>query len=81
MLGVSSEELMHLLGDPLYESNAILSGFRKLILGSDAYIGIREPFLAAQKCYEYLMERIGLPRDIRDDIMGGTAAKWLGLGI
>ncbi len=76
---VRSHDLAELLSDPSKEIDSTFSYFHKLLLGSDSYTSIRTPFEAAQDWYNHTLARIGVPKEIQHEIMGGTAAGWLGL--
>ena len=57
------------------------ANYRKLVLGSDAYVTYPWIVTEAQKYYLALLDRIDVPQEIIDDIMGGTVAKWLGVNL
>lgn len=78
-LGLGPEELTDLLANPVRETDTSFDGFRKLVFGSDSYTDNTASFVPAQRCHEYLLERVGVPGEIRMEIMGGTAASWLDL--
>ena len=72
---------MEQLGYKLVEVDRGMEGFRKLVLGSDAYVTYPHLIAEAQKYYTLIMERAGVPEDIFNDIMGGTVAKWMGIDL
>jgi predicted TIM-barrel fold metal-dependent hydrolase len=78
-LTVQAHDLADLLTDSHVEIDTTFRHFRKLLLGSDSYIGIRSPFEAAQDWYSHTLARVGVPEEIKKGILGGTAAEWLGL--
>ncbi len=76
-MAIRPDELASWLGSCVAEVDASFSGFKKLLLGSDAYFTAPGIMLDAQKHYEILLKRIGVPSGIIDSIMGKTAADWL----
>lgn len=76
---ITAAELVDQLGYKLVEVDRGMEGFRKLVLGSDAYVTYPHLIAEAQKYYTLIMERAGVPEDIFNDIMGGTVAKWMGI--
>jgi hypothetical protein len=76
---VQARDLAELLTEKHLEIDTTFANFRKLLLGSDSYIGIRSPFEAAQDWYSHTLARVGVPEEIKKEIMCGTAAEWLGL--
>lgn len=56
-----------------------MKNFRKLVLGSDAYVTVPQTMRDGQKYYDMLLSRIGVPKEIQDEIMGRTVAGWLGI--
>ena len=53
--------------------------FRKLVLGSDAYVTHPWIITDGQRSYRNLLDRIGVPENIIREVLGGTVAKWLGI--
>ncbi len=76
-MAVQPRELAELLGHPLMEVDASFAGFKKLVLGSDAYIKPSAPMPAAQEWYLRNLQRVGVPTDVVAGIMGGTVEAWL----
>lgn len=77
---VSSGELCRLLLPLLATSPADAHrNFRKLVLGSDAYIDFPHLIGEAQRGYERLLDDNGVPPDIRRGVLGATAAEWFGV--
>ena len=76
-MAIQPAELASLLGSCIAEVDCTFSGFKKLLLGSDAYFTSPRTLAEAQQYYEMLLKRTGVPQDIKDNIMGGTAASWL----
>ena len=56
-----------------------MNGFRKLVLGSDGYVTWPHLIGRAQHYYHELLDRIGVPRPVVAQIMGRTAASWIGI--
>lgn len=56
-----------------------INNFRKLVLGSDAYVTHPHLIGEAQKYYDALLSRIGIREDIVRDIMGATVASWMNI--
>ena len=54
-----------------------MSGFRKLVLGSDAYVNYPGIVTEGADHYLRLLRRIGVPKEIIDEIMGKTVASWM----
>ena len=78
-MAVQPRDLAELLRGSTTEIDASFAGFKKLVLGSDAYVNPSAPFPAAQDWYQRTLQRVGVPQEIIADIMGGTVAGWLKL--
>ncbi len=76
---LSAEEMIKLMGATLPLLDTQYTGFRKLVLGSDAYVTKPGIVKEAQDHYLAMFQKIGLPDDVVNGIMGETAARWLGL--
>jgi predicted TIM-barrel fold metal-dependent hydrolase len=76
-MAMQPEELSRLLSVSTQIIDANFTGFRKLLLGSDAYISHPHLLRESQQWYERTLQRIGLSQDLLDQIMGGTASSWL----
>jgi len=76
---IQPKELMELLSQSMTEFDPEMRNFRKLVLGSDAYVTYPGIVTDGQKYYRLLLERIGVPQEIISDILGGTVAKWFGI--
>ena len=76
-MGLQPAELASLLGSCVAEVDSSFSGFKKLLLGSDAYVTAPGIITEAQTYYEMLLRRTGVPQYIIDGIMGKTAESWL----
>lgn len=74
---VQPAELSVLLGSPVHEVDASFAGFKKLVLGSDAYVTVPSIMREAQAWYSRTLQRVGVPDEIVAGIMGGTVAAWL----
>ncbi|MFA6715698.1 MAG: amidohydrolase family protein [Victivallaceae bacterium] len=75
-MAIQPAELASLLGSCVAEVDPGFSGFKKLLLGSDAYVTAPQIITDAQKYYEMLLKRIGVPQDISAGIMGKTSGAW-----
>jgi len=78
-MALQPAELAALLANPCAEVDTSFGGFRKLVLGSDAYVNPSAPLPAAQDWYTRSLQRVGVPADVVAGIMGGTVAGWLGV--
>ena len=76
---LSAADVVDLLRRSIHLYNGDFSGFAKLVLGSDGYVSQPEPLIRGHLHYEMLIDKIGLPAEVRDRIMGGTVAGWLGI--
>ena len=76
-MSMQPAELRELLSKSNREIDASFDGFKKLILGSDAYITKPLVLEITQDWYNRTLERIGLPTEIIEQIMGGTLSSWL----
>jgi predicted TIM-barrel fold metal-dependent hydrolase len=74
-----ARELVDLLACPYELIDGSYEVFRKMLLGSDGYIGMPFQFIESQKAYDDTLRRIGLPEEIKKGIMGGTVESWLGI--
>ncbi len=77
---VSAEEMVGLMGATLPLIDRNYTGFKKLVLGSDAYVTHPHLVKEAQDHYRALFTKVGLPPDVVRGIMGDTAAGWLRIG-
>lgn len=76
-MAIQPSELASWMCSCVAEVDVTFLGFKKLLLGSDAYFTRPDIMINAQKHYEMLLRRIGVPQDVMDGIMGKTAEKWL----
>ena len=76
-MAVSPSELVARLGSSVRELDTSFAGFRKMVLGSDAYLTAPALLREAQAWYARTLQRIGVPDEIVAGIMGGTVAAWL----
>ena len=81
--GVLPAELHNLLCPQPLTSCArrggIYRNYRKLIFGSDAYVMNHIAHIEGMDHYERMLMLNAVPDDIRQEIMGGTVARWLGI--
>ena len=54
-----------------------MNNFRKIVLGSDAYVNHPQIVREGGEHYERLLKRIGVPGDIIAEVMGKTVASWM----
>lgn len=80
-MAMSAEELVELLRAPLFLHRADYHCFNKLVLGSDAYTETPLIMKEAQFWYSMHLQKIGIPEDIQNNIMGKTAASWFGVSL
>jgi len=73
------ETLNALLSQSIAVVDPTFANYRKLVLGSDAYV--THPWIVTdgQKYYRALLDRIGVPENIIREVLGGTVAKWMGI--
>lgn len=76
-LGLSAEELQMRLRPELPLIDGTFSMFRKMVLGSDAYVTHPHLIGEAQTAYSLLIRKLGLPDDVARGIRGETVAGWL----
>ena len=74
-------ELAELLSPEISVIDHSMGNFRKLVLGSDAYVTWPHLINEGRKHYLAMFDRIGLPQDIIDDVMGKTVAGWMGISL
>lgn len=78
---ITPDELRVMLRPALRHFDPDFVNYKKLVLGSDAYVTYPQNVTAAQFHYRRLLNTIGVPAEVQDLIMGGTAAKWLGISM
>ena len=76
-MAIQPAELSEWLGSCIAAVDASFAGFRKLVLGSDAYVTLPHLIQDAQRHYEALLKRCGVPPAMVQGILGDTAAAWL----
>jgi len=76
-MAMQPAELAVLLGSCVCEVDASFGGFKKLVLGSDAYVTVPSLLRKAQAWYSRTLQRVGVPDEIVSGIMGGTVEAWL----
>lgn len=74
---LSAEKMVELLSPSMPLADRECRYFQKLIYGSDAYVTHPQIMCNAQRHYEAMLEKVGVPPEVHDAIMGGTVAKWL----
>ena len=78
-MALQADEMAKLFGQCNLSVEATFKNFRKLVLGSDAYIRYPHIMENAQASYRHTLSRTGVPEEIMTLIMGDTAAEWLKL--
>ncbi|MCI5779456.1 MAG: amidohydrolase family protein [Lentisphaeria bacterium] len=76
---IQPKELYDMLSPELTVAEPTMANFRKLVLGSDAYVTYPHIVTEGHKHYVALLERIGVPAEIIAEVMGKTVASWLGI--
>ncbi len=56
-----------------------MKNYRKIVLGSDAYVTWPHLIAKAHHYYRILLERVGVPESIMAEIFGKTVASWMGI--
>jgi len=77
-MSITADELTELLANPIHKIDPSFEYFRKLVLGSDAYVSRPDLLGKAQWWYATTLERVGVPADVVEGIMGQTVLSWLG---
>jgi predicted TIM-barrel fold metal-dependent hydrolase len=77
--GVTAPQLAKLMTHDDWARSPDTRNYRKMVFGSDAKIGLTAPMEAAIQTCRSLLLRNFVPEEDIQDIMGGTAAAWLGL--
>ena len=72
-------ELARLLNWGVTDWDATYRGFRQLMFGTDGKVGALRQFIDGLAAYENFFHQLGVPDDIRHEIMYLNAARMLGL--
>ena len=75
------KEVVDMFSSSLWYIEQSWDTYRKIVLGSDAYVTYPHLVTEAQKYYDALLDRVGVPPEVIDEIMGKTVASWLGIGL
>ena len=80
-LGVDAYQLAELMRSPLLPGGGPQAGMRKLVFGSDSYISL--PYIQCQalNVYQQLLFRCQMSAEDTHNILGGTAAGWMGIAL
>ena len=78
---LQADELAEMFAPDWQCVDVTMNNYRKIVLGSDAYVTYPHIVTEAQKNYTYLLDRIGVPSDIQREIFGGTVASWMGINL
>lgn len=73
------KEVVDMFSSSLWYIEQSWDTYRKIVLGSDAYVTYPHLVTEAQKYYDALLDRVGVPPEVIDEIMGKTVASWLGI--
>ena len=76
-LRMQPADLAEMLKPDTVEADPSMQNFRKLVLGSDAYVTYPQVMTEGAAHYGRLLKRIGVPAAIIADIMGRTVASWM----
>ena len=76
---MQSADLAEMLKPDTLEVDVTMQNYRKLVLGSDAYVNHPSIMIEGAANYERLLRRIGVPKEIIADVMGRTAASWMNI--
>ena len=78
-LRMQPADLAEMLKPDTVECDCTMGNFRKLVLGSDAYV--THPHIISEGADHYLrlLRRIGVPQAVINDVMGKTVASWMGI--
>ena len=76
---IQPHELAEMFKPDTAEFDVSMKNFRKLVLGSDAYVHSPATMVIGADYYKRLLQRTGVSRSIIDDIMGGTVASWMNI--
>ena len=76
-LRMQPADLAEMLKPDTVECDVSMNNFRKLVLGSDAYVDYPGNITEGAAHYLRLLKRIGVPKAVISDIMGRTVASWM----
>ena len=76
---MQSGDLAEMLKPDTQEVDVTMQNYRKLVLGSDAYVSNPSIMINGAANYERLLSRIGVPKEIIADVMGRTVASWMNI--
>ena len=76
---MQSGDLVEMLKPDTQEVDVTMQNYRKLVLGSDAYVSNPSIMINGAANYERLLSRIGVPKEIIADVMGRTVASWMNI--
>jgi predicted TIM-barrel fold metal-dependent hydrolase len=78
-MGVGADEFAQLFAHPIYSGVPNTKLYGKLIFGSDSYVSQPTILSEATRYYEMLLQRLNVPQEVHEAVMGKTAAEWLGI--
>ena len=76
---IRPKELVEMLAPGIQAVDPEMKNFRKLVLGSDAYVTVPNVMNRGAEYYERLLRESGCPQAVIEDVMGKTVASWLGI--
>lgn len=78
-LRLQPEDMVEMFKPDTVEFDPSMKNYRKLVLGSDAYVTHPGIITAGADNYLRILRRIGVPQEIINDILGKTVASWMGI--
>lgn len=78
---MQAADLVAMFKPDTQEVDVSMRNYRKLVLGSDAYVTHPEIMINGAAAYETLLRRVGVPQEIVAGIMGRTVASWMHISL
>ena len=78
-LRMQPADLAEMFKPDTLEVDPSMRNYRKLVLGSDAYVTMPWIMTEGAGAYTRLLQRVGVPAEIIAEIMGRTVATWMGV--
>ena len=76
---MQAHDLAEMFKSDVAEVDVSMKNYRKLVLGTDAYVHAPEIMTMGADYYMRLLRRIGVPNAIISEIMGRTVASWMNI--
>ncbi|MBR2372874.1 MAG: amidohydrolase family protein [Lentisphaeria bacterium] len=76
---MQAHDLAEMFKSDVAEVDVSMKNYRKLVLGTDAYVHAPEIMTMGAVYYMRLLRRIGVPNAIISEIMGRTVASWMNI--